>query len=419
MGHTDRLLGIYIHIPFCAGKCAYCDFYSLVGREDMIPRYQKALLQHIRESSQQLQGYVIDTIYIGGGTPSFYGAKNLTALMAALKKYGRVMVDGEFTVEVNPESIDYPQMVKLRRAGFNRLSVGAQSANDGILKSIGRLHNFARVEETVLNARKAGFENVSLDLIYGLPSQTRDDWADTLTKAMALKPDHLSCYGLKIEEGTALYQFKGSPFIPDDDLQADMYLYAVDALNRNGYRQYEVSNFARRGFMSRHNLKYWQMGEYMGFGAAAHSCVSGQRYSCIADMELYADNILKGRSVVDHAESVTDFERAGEYLMLGLRTTRGISEQEYYDIFPCKFDMARKLMDAYVERGWMTSSEDRWSFTPEGFLLSNVLIGEILDAQTKQRMNIVSPWKREEDEAYQFSMFSKRPGEVQLFNGIS
>ncbi len=416
----EKRLGIYIHIPFCAGKCAYCDFYSLVGREDMIPRYQKALLTHIREASQQLQGYVIDTVYIGGGTPSFYGAGRLIELFNALKKYGRVMVDGEMTVEVNPDSISYQDMVKLRRAGFNRLSVGAQSANDGILKSIGRLHDFAQVERTVLDARRAGFENVSLDLIYGLPSQTREDWADTLSKMLALKPEHISAYGLKIEEGTALYPYKDSPFIPDDDLQADMYLFAVDMLSRYGYKQYEVSNFARRGFASKHNLKYWQMGEYMGFGAAAHSCVSGQRYSCAADMELYADNILAGRSVVDHAESVTDFERAGEYLMLGLRTTWGISEKEYYDIFPCKFDMARKILDDYVKRGWMVKNDDRWAFTPEGFLLSNVLIGEILDAQTKQRMSIVSPWKQESaEEEYQFSMFSKRPGEVQLFQGIT
>lgn len=414
----DKLLGIYIHIPFCAGKCAYCDFYSLAGREAMMPKYQKALLTHIKESSSQLQGYIIDTIYIGGGTPSFYGAARLVELMNALKKYGRVLVDGEFTVEVNPESAALRDLAKLRRAGFNRLSIGAQSANDGILKSIGRLHDFARVEQAVRDARKAGFENVSLDLIYGLPSQTREDWADTLTKALALKPDHMSCYGLKIEEGTPLYPFKDSPFIPDDDLQADMYLYAVDALNRNGYKQYEISNFARRGYESRHNLKYWQMGEYMGFGAAAHSCVSGQRYSCIADMELYADNILSGRSVVDNAESITDFERAGEYLMLGLRTARGISEKEYYDIFPCKLDMAQELMESFAEHKWMVKNEDRWSFTPEGFLLSNVLIGEILDAQTKQRMTIVSPWKNEEGDAYQFSMFSKRPGEVQIFQGI-
>lgn len=415
----NRRLGVYIHIPFCAGKCAYCDFYSLVGCEDMMPSYQKAVIKHIKESGSQLDGYIIDSVYFGGGTPSYYGADRLIEIFSALKKYGRVLVEGEVTLEANPDSISYKDLVKLRKAGFNRISLGAQCADDGLLKSIGRLHNFAQVEEAVKNARKAGFENVSLDLIYGLPSQTREAWADTLMKAVSLKPDHFSCYGLKIEEGTALYPFKDSPFIPDDDAQADMYLYTVDALERYGYKQYEISNFAKRGFESKHNLKYWLDQEYLGFGAAAHSFMSGKRFSCISDLRVYSENIMSGQNVIDASEDISDFERAGEYLMLGLRTTRGISEKEYYDIFPCKFDMARELMESYVQNGWMVKNDDRWSFTPQGFLLSNILISEILDIQTKQRMSIVTPWKQDEDDEYQFSMFTKRPGEMQLFNGIS
>lgn len=415
----DKRLGIYIHIPFCAGKCAYCDFYSLVGCDGLIPDYQKAVLRHIKEAGSQLEGYAADTVYFGGGTPSYYGADRLIAIFNALKKYGRVLVDSEVTLEANPDSITYQDLVKLRRAGFNRLSLGAQCANDGLLKSIGRLHNFAQVEEAVKNARKAGFENVNLDLIYGLPSQTREDWADTLMRASALKPDHFSCYGLKIEEGTALWPYRDSPFIPDGDMQADMYLYMVETLERYGYRQYEISNFAKRGKQSVHNLKYWLGQEYMGFGAAAHSYVSGQRYSYGADVRAYIENVLNGRGVVDQSERLSDFERAGEYLMLGLRTTRGISEKEYYDIFPCSFDMARELLESYAEKGWMMKNDERWSFTPQGFLLSNVLIGEVLDIQTKQRMSIVSPWKTDEGEEYQFSIFNKRPGEIELFHGIS
>ena len=415
----ERKLGIYIHIPFCAGKCAYCNFYSLVGCDNLIPDYQKAVLRHIKEAGSQLEGYLTDTVYFGGGTPSYYGADKLIAIFNALKKYGRVLVDSEVTLEANPDSITYQDLVKLRRAGFNRISLGAQCANDGLLKSIGRLHNFAQVEEAVKNARKAGFENVNLDLIYGLPSQTREDWADTLTRAAALKPDHFSCYGLKIEEDTALWPYRDSPFIPDDDLQADMYLYMVEALERFGYRQYEISNFAKREKQSRHNLKYWLGEEYMGFGAAAHSYISSQRYSYVPDVRAYIENVLNGRGVVEQSERLTDFERAGEYLMLGMRTTRGISEKEYYDIFPCSFDMARELLDSYIEKGWMVKNDDRWSFTPQGFLLSNVLIGEVLDIQTKQRMSIVSPWKPDEGEEYQFSIFNKRPGEIELFHGIS
>lgn len=413
-----RRLGIYVHIPFCAGKCAYCDFYSLVGCEDRMPDYQKAVLRHIKESSSQLQGYIIDTVYFGGGTPSYYGADRLIEIFEALKKYGRVLVDGEVTLEANPDSITYKDLLKLRKAGFNRLSLGAQCADDGLLKSIGRLHNFSQVEAAVSNARKAGFDNVSLDLIYGLPSQTREAWADTLMRSVALKPDHFSCYGLKIEEGTALYPFKDSPFIPDDDTQADMYLYTVEALERYGYRQYEISNFARRGYESKHNLKYWMDQEYLGFGAAAHSFMANRRFSCVRDLKAYAENIMSGQSVIDSSDDITDFERASEYLMLGLRTTYGISEEEYYKIFPLKFEMAKALMEKYVEQGWMNHNDNRWSFTPQGFLLSNVLIGEILDVQTKQRMSIVSPWKADEDDEYQFSMFMKRPGEMEIFDGI-
>jgi len=415
----NKDIGIYIHIPFCAGKCAYCDFYSLAGRDELMDQYQKALLRHIRETSSQMEGYVADTVYFGGGTPSYYGANRLIELFNALKKYANVLVDSEVTLEMNPDSVRYGDLVKLKRAGFNRLSLGVQSANDSILNSIGRLHTFAQAEKAVDDARRAGFENISLDLIYGLPSQTREDWADTLTRAAALKPDHVSCYGLKIDEGTPLYPFKNSPFIPDDDTQADMYIYAMEALPRFGYTQYEISNFARRGYQSRHNLKYWTGQEYMAFGAAAHSYVNGQRFSYVADVEKYIANIQRDRSVVDHLETINDFERAGEYIMLGLRTTRGISEQEYYDIFPCKFDMARELLDRYVAQGLMVKNGDRWSFTTRGFLLSNVLIADVLDAQTKQRMSIVAPWKEAEDDGdYQFSLFYQKPGTVQLFNGI-
>ena len=220
-------------------------------------KYQHALLSHIEEASSTMSPYYIDTVYFGGGTPSYYGADRLISIFNALKKYGRVLMDGEVTLEANPDSITYQDLAKLRRAGFNRLSLGAQCANDGLLKSIGRLHDFAQVEEAVKNARRAGFENVNIDLIYGLPSQTREDWADTIAKASALKPDHFSCYGLKIEEGTALWPYRDSPFIPDGDMQADMYLYMVETLERYGYRQYEISNFAKRDKQSKHNLKYW------------------------------------------------------------------------------------------------------------------------------------------------------------------
>lgn len=413
-------LGIYIHIPFCASKCAYCDFYSLAGCEQLMPTYQYALLSHIKETAPQLDGYLTDTVYFGGGTPSYYGAGRLIHIFNALKKHGNVLVEAEVTVEVNPDSITLSDLRRLRRSGFNRLSIGVQSANDSMLKNLGRRYDFAKAEETVRNARNAGFDNISLDLIFGLPSQTKEEWADTLNRAAALKPEHFSCYGLKIEEGTPLYIYKDSPFIPDDDTQADMYLYTVEALNRFGYKQYEVSNFALRGFESKHNLKYWSGAEYLGFGAAAHSYIGGLRYNYKPNIVEYSENVLSGKSVIDQCEEISKFEQAGEYLMLGLRTIYGISEQEYHNIYPCSFNLVRELLQFYEIQGWVVQNNGRWNFTPQGFLLSNTLIGEILDAQTKERISIGTPWRKAEFESeYQFSMFKKKTGEIQLFHGIS
>ena len=412
-------IGIYIHIPFCASKCAYCDFYSRVGLDRLMPEYHNALLQHIKETAPQLDGFLIDTVYFGGGTPSYYGAGRIIQLFNALKKYGSVLLDSEVTAEVNPDSITLLDLVRLKRAGFNRLSIGAQCADDGILKSLGRRHNFAQVEETVEAARKAGFDNINIDLIYGLPSQTKEGWADTLLKTAALKPEHISGYGLKIEKGTELYAYRESPFIPDDDTQADMYLYMIDALGSYGYRQYEISNFAQRGRESRHNLKYWTGQEYMGFGAASHSYVGGQRYSYIADIEEYIKRVYSGDKLVDQSEHISQFELAGEYLMLGLRTTRGISEKEYCDMFPSRFDNIRNKLEFFTEKGFMEFKDDRWHLTPTGFLLSNTIIGEILETQTEERSQIVNPWRKEEIENMQMTMFEGRDDTIQLFNGIA
>ena len=416
----EKELGVYVHIPFCVSKCAYCDFYSVAGHRELIPVYHEALISHIKESSKQLSGYTIDTVYFGGGTPSYYGAQNIVDVFAALKRYGRVLIDSEVTVEVNPESVALSDLQLMRKAGINRLSIGVQSANDGTLRSIGRRHNFAQAEETVRNAREAGFENVSIDLIYGLPSQTREDWADTLSRGVALKPDHISCYGLKIEKGTPLYIYKDSPFIPSDDMQADMYLYAVDTLSRAGLYQYEVSNFAKRGMFSRHNMKYWQGKEYIGFGAAAHSYIGGQRFNYIQDVKKYCENVKNGARLVDQCENITKFEQSMEYLMLGLRTTHGISEEEYMDIYPCSFEATKKLLDSYIIHGWAINRDGRWSFTPKGFLVSNALIGKVLDTQTQARTVAAARGEANFEPAEdQISMFAQKSSETTLFHGIS
>ncbi|MDR0446017.1 MAG: radical SAM family heme chaperone HemW [Oscillospiraceae bacterium] len=401
----DKKLGIYIHIPFCRSRCLYCDFYSTTGRDNDMARYEAALRRHIREYSPQLDGYVIDTVYFGGGTPSRFGAERLIAVLDELKRRGHVSTDAEITLEANPESTMRGELARLRRAGFNRLSLGVQSADDKALRGLGRVHSFRDAETAVEAARSAGFRNIGVDMMYGLPGQTGAEWSDSLLRAMALGPDHISCYGLKIEEGTPFYIFRDSPFIPDDDKQADMYLYAVDALSRFGYKQYEVSNFARRGSVSQHNMKYWMGGEYIGFGASAHSYIGSVRYAMFSDLDRYMDGVESGGRVVETREEIVGFELASEYLMLRLRTSEGVSEEEYYSIYKCGMNRVLELLVSYSERGWAVERDGRWRFTPEGFLLSNTLIGEILDAQTRERAEAVRPWQTAPQDDGQTTLF--------------
>ena len=287
----------------------------------------------------------------------------------------------------------------LRKEGVNRLSIGAQSANDDILRLIGRRHNWRQVEMAVKRARKAGFRNVSLDLIYGLPSQTREDWADTLTKALALKPAHISCYGLRLEEGTPMYdEYEGTDILPSDDDQADMYLYAVDFLSRHGFRQYEISNFARPGYESRHNLKYWRLDDYIGFGAAAASNIGLLRYTYTHNVREYISGVLGDKGIIAEEEELTPFDRASEYLMLGMRTAAGISREEYRSVYQSSFDKLEEMLEVFQENGWAVCDNGRWHFTPGGFLVSNVLIGVLLESQTKEKFN-ANPWIREAFEA--------------------
>ena len=398
----DKRIGIYFHIPFCASRCAYCDFCSTENRRDLIPAYQEAIIAHLEEYAPRLEGYLVDTVYFGGGTPSWYGAKNLIKIFDALKRCCKVLVDAEVTLEANPDSIKEDELRQLRRAGFNRISIGMQSANDEILKFINRRHTNERALDAFDAARKAGFENISLDLIYGLPAQSREDWADTLTRAVLLGPEHISCYGLKVEEGTALWQYKDTPLIPDDDTQADMYLYTVSFLASHGYAQYEISNFAQRGFESKHNLKYWQLEDYAGFGASAASLVGASRYTFTSDVEEYIASVKGGAPVISESEEITLRERSMEYIMLGLRTVDGISAEDYAENFRGGFEALLPLLESYRKYGYAREVEGRWSFTPEGFLLSNSLIGELLDALTEKKYNVSAPWKQED---YYSSLF--------------
>ncbi len=391
----ERKLGIYIHIPFCVSKCSYCDFYSLSGQDDLMTSYKRAVIRHIEETAPQLEDYYIDTVYFGGGTPSYFGAERICDIFNALKTNAKVLKSAEVTVEMNPESVTQEGLHALRGEGVNRISLGVQSANDDILRIIGRRHNFRQAENAVKLARSEGFDNISLDLIYGLPSQTRNDWAETLARILALHPQHISGYGLSLEEGTPICKYKGTEFLPSDDDQADMYLYMTDILEHYGYPQYEISNFSLPGKESRHNLKYWRLRDYMGFGPGAHSCIGNVRYSYKRNVNDYI-RAMSGADVdiIDEYEKISKLDRAAEYIMLGMRTVRGISKREYMSIYASGFDGMEYLLGEYEKKGWTKLTGERWSFTSSGFLLSNMLIGSLLEAQSDEKKS-ANPWIRD------------------------
>ena len=376
-------LGIYVHIPFCRSKCDYCDFYSLAGREREMDRYQKALLAHMRETAPLAQGIPVDTIYFGGGTPSFYGAKRIRELLTHLHKLFQVEKDAEITVECNPDSVDLRELKILRKAGVNRISLGMQSADAGELQRIHRIHTPRQTDQAAEWVRKLKFPSLSLDLIYGLPGQTMDSWRATVEHALSLLPQHLSCYGLKVEEGTPLARrVEEGEVLPDDDQQADLYLWTVGRLERAGLPQYEISNFAKPGHESRHNLRYWLTRPYIGFGPGAHSDFGGRRYSFVRDLEGYIRGVLEGGDVIDASELIPQRERCGEYLMLRLRTTRGVDALEYRNAYFMDFAPLEARLRKFAAQGWAEQTpEGRWRFTPRGFLVSNQLIGDLLERQ--------------------------------------
>lgn len=372
----EKRLGIYIHIPFCKSKCEYCDFYSIGGSRDrrVTDDYLQALADHIREAGRLAPEYLVDTVYFGGGTPSFFGAENLEKILDEIHKSFRLSVEAEITLEANPDSVTLQSMKKLVRAGFNRISIGVQSDDDEMLKKLGRPHNFHQAKQALTLARQAGFGNISLDLMYGLPNQTLTAWKETVLRVVGLRPEHISCYALKVEEGTPLWSYKELANLPDDDTQADMYLAASDLLRDYGYEHYEISNFAKKGFASKHNLKYWTGGEYLGFGPTAASDFAGKRFTILRDLHGYIQGIAKKETVLSECETIPARERAGEYVMLRLRTSDGISAEEYERQYLMPFAPLEKAMQRFEEKGYAVYENDRWRLTERGWLVSNQII---------------------------------------------
>ena len=376
-------LGLYIHVPFCRSKCQYCDFYSLSTKDDkIIDGYLDAVCDHIKEAGELAPGYKVDTIYFGGGTPTFFGADGMAVILTTIRRNFDVANDAEITFEANPDSITDRLLHRLRAEGFNRVSLGIQSDDEEMLKKLGRPHTYSQAVTAYHRIRKAGFRNVSIDLMYGLPGQDLYDWQQTLDNVLRLLPEHVSCYALKVEDGTPFAEMKDVLNLPDDETVADMYLAAVETLRGRGFRQYEISNFCRKGLTSKHNMKYWTGGEYLGFGPAASSDFAGKRFTLKRDLQAYIAGIRDGGNIMEDMEEIPMRERAGEYLMLRLRTNLGIEQQEYEKLFLLPFAPLEDVLEQRRRSFHATQTDSgRWVLTPKGYLVSNDIITDLLIAQ--------------------------------------
>ena len=370
-------IGCYVHIPFCVRKCAYCDFNSYSGYTDAhIARYVSALT---REITQTAPGSPVDTIFFGGGTPTAIPAPDEAALLQSVLETLPVALDAEITTEANPGTMDVAHLAVLREAGFNRISFGVQSFDPGLLKTMDRIHSADEARNAVKAARAAGFENISLDLMFGLPRQNLKQWEDSLHEALALETEHLSLYSLIVEEGTGFYtlQQKGRLPLPEDDLAADMYEMAVEVAQAAGYEQYEIANFARPGRACRQNLHYWRNESYYGFGCGAVGYLGGARRMNIKAPAAYAQAVEAEADIALSSETLTADETMAETMMLGLRLTReGVScrtFEERFGIDP-RVKFAAEI-ETYTRRGLLEVAGDTLRLTPQGvFLASEVMV---------------------------------------------
>ena len=387
MAKQAHPLGLYLHIPFCRSKCAYCDFYSLSGREDRMDAYTAALERHLIEVAPQAAQHLVDTVYFGGGTPSYLGEKRLVKLLKAVKKHYHVDPHAEITLEANPDSAgDWKALRTLRRAGFNRISLGVQSTDDACLRALGRIHTWQQVQEAVAACRRAKFPDVSLDLIYGLPGQTMEQWEKTLSDALTLQPEHLSCYGLIPEEGTPLYRDlqTGQLTLPDEDNERRMYDLTLDLLAQSGFQQYEISNFARPGCECRHNIGYWQQVPYIGLGVSAASYLPAKngmiRLTNPRTLPAYLRMVQSQDDSLREQEFVSKTDGRFETLMLGLRMTCGISESEFQGRHGVSLDaLYGEKLRKFEQEGLLQHKTDRWSLTRRGMDVQNAILVELMD----------------------------------------
>ena len=375
------MAGIYLHIPFCVRKCAYCDFVSFA--EGCVPEgYVEALLTEL-ELVARGGGYpaAFDTVFFGGGTPSLLSGAQMKTILDALRVHFAIRADAEISMECNPGTVSPEKLAAYRTAGINRLSIGLQSTHDVLLNEIGRIHHFAQFLETHSSARAAGFDNINVDLMHGLPNQTLEQYLDSLKTVCDLGVQHISAYSLILEEHTPLYfrVEKGEVALPDEDLVADMQDAGIEYLEQRGYHRYEISNFAQDGFECRHNRNYWDNGEYLGFGIAAHAAVRQGRWTRFANVDSldeYYRLLARGKRPLAETIRLTQRDEMFECVMLGLRLVRGVDRARFFARFELDIAEAYPLaMEKLRKRGWVIETEQAIALNSKGLDLQNEALG--------------------------------------------
>lgn len=389
---NKKNVGIYVHIPFCKQKCRYCDFKSYVGKEDKVEEYMKWLKYELAEVGignrlDYENGIdklaVIDTIYIGGGTPSLIESRYIAEIMETIKANYTLAKDMEVTIEANPGTVDEDKLQKYIECGINRISIGLQSSKENLLKQLGRIHTYEEFEQVFTLARKVGFKNINVDLMIGLPNQTIDDIEESIEKMAKYNPEHISVYSLIVEEGTPLYDDieDRKLMLPEDELERKMYWRVKERLEKKGYVHYEISNFAKEGYESKHNMNCWNQEEYIGVGAAAHSYTNNARYSNIDIIEEYIENYREGRQTdnfIFHEKQNKD-SKMKEYMILGLRKIQGVQIQEFKRKFgENPIYVYHKELGKLVGEELVQIDGDNIKLTNKGLDFANLVWGEFV-----------------------------------------
>jgi len=371
-----KKVALYIHIPFCKQKCLYCDFPSFAGKENCMLDYAAALAKEINSIKYKK----IRTIFIGGGTPTYLSLTGWEIIRKSIDKLD-TCDDLEFTVEGNPGTFTSEKLKLLKDMGVNRISIGLQAWQDSLLKGLGRIHTIYDFKQSFEMARKLGFDNINVDLMFGLPCQTPRQWKETLENVTALSPEHLSCYSLIVEEGTDFYKSfeEGTLNLPNEEIDRAMYHEAIEYLKGFGYVQYEISNFSKINKQCRHNLVYWEMAEYIGCGSASHSYIDGFRYRNEENVEAYIEKInVFGSAVVETKENSTKDDME-EFMFMGLRKTKGINKSEFAKRFEKDIhSIYGVIINKYTSTGLMEENDDSILLTYEGIQVSNVIMAEFL-----------------------------------------